>query len=145
MSKLITIYNPDGVAAKHSIPNARDLVNGAGWSYAPTRESSPAEFLPAKASLSALERQQLNAKPISQEIFDRYGSSATEDLILPTDKEGNEAEAEEATVEDTEDRVIPAYNPDAPEFNTAPEADEEGSEETPEAPAPRKRGRPSRV
>ncbi len=33
--KLVTVYSPDGNAEQHTRPNARDLINGAGYSWEP--------------------------------------------------------------------------------------------------------------
>lgn len=79
MSKLVVVYSPEGVAEKHTMPNARDLIQGAKYTWKPGVASSPASFAPPHAVPSRDEKIKLASKPASQEIFDRYGSTATED------------------------------------------------------------------
>lgn len=78
MSKFVTVYSPEGTAEKHTLPNARDLVQGAGYSWKPGVEASPVNFAPAHAVPTREEKLALAKKPASQEIFDRYGTTATE-------------------------------------------------------------------
>lgn len=104
MTKKVTIYNPQGVAEQHTIPNARDLIN-AGWSYDKNRKTTPFDSLPRAVALTAEQTQELNKKKIGQEIFDRYGTDATREIIVP--KPEGFVEGEPAPVADPTEEVTP--------------------------------------
>jgi hypothetical protein len=82
MTKKVAIYSPDGVEEFHTIPNARDLLN-VGWSYDKTKKTTPFEPIPESIALTAEESARLRSKEVGQEIFDRYGTRATQDIIVP--------------------------------------------------------------
>lgn len=83
MTKKVTIYNKDGGAELHTLPNARDLIQ-AGWSWTQNKESTPFDQLPTTVALTLEQKKALEAKKIGQEIFDRFGTGATEDILAPT-------------------------------------------------------------
>lgn len=72
MTKLVTVYTPSGDPEQHTLPNARDLVNGARYSWKQNVESAPTEFTPAAYLPTAAEKAALAKKPRSQEIFDGH-------------------------------------------------------------------------
>jgi len=78
--KLITVYAPDGTAEQHTRPNARDLVNGANYSWDPKYPSNPASLYPYAS-------HQTNLKSKPQEIFDRIGAQRAQVLPEKEDEE----------------------------------------------------------
>jgi hypothetical protein len=65
----VPVYSPKGVREMHTRPNARDLVNGAGYSWAPGVPSQPAAFAPFVTMTPP------SSVPQSQEVVDRVGGS----------------------------------------------------------------------
>lgn len=49
-SPLVVVYDPAGNPLKHTRANARDLVNGAGWSWKPGVKTLPVEGAPFAAA-----------------------------------------------------------------------------------------------
>lgn len=109
---IVTIFNPKGKAENHPRANARDLVNGAGYSWHKKQESNPAALAPF-----AIPQNTKFAKSKAQEVLDRVGANAAADdddgepvfdgvddgsstgpIRLPTDEEDDEEEGEEAPV-----------------------------------------------
>ena len=85
MADKIAVYSPTGNEEFHTLANARDLVNGAKYTWkrgipASPVETAPFALPPEKAAAIA------RGKPISQEIFDRFGSGATEDILAPKEE-----------------------------------------------------------
>lgn len=64
---LVTVYAPDGTAVRHTYPNARDLVQGAGYSWEKGRETSPAATSPHS-------RRKSPKKSIAEEVFASAGA-----------------------------------------------------------------------
>lgn len=69
MSATIIVYGPNG-AEKHTRANARDLVNGAGYSWQPNIKSNPAHVAPFAQFVAP-------AGPApSQKVLDSVGSTS---------------------------------------------------------------------
>jgi hypothetical protein len=144
----IVVYAPDGSPERHTRPNARDLVNGAGYSWMRGVTTTPAAIAPFATPVPPEDGE------IAQKVLDKIGGKATnmapaiaaaatlttdvpveepaeEEVVdfsapvVTADDEAEEAIAEEEAIEAVED-----------------EADE-GAEEAPAA--PRRRGRPPRA
>lgn len=91
-AKLVTVYSPDGAAEQHTRQNARDLVNGANYSWDPKVSTTPAGLAPFAVPPN---KKFKNSK--AQEVLDRVGGkNATVD---EDEVEGDEAEADEAPAE----------------------------------------------
>lgn len=93
MKKTIKVYSPKGVEEEHSFANARDLVQGAGYSYQPGVAVSPAATNPHAD-------RRPRKKSIAEEIFSkegvnpRTGQMGSENAV---DEDESDAEAEETT------------------------------------------------
>lgn len=66
----VIVYSPDGAPERHTRPNARDLVNGAGYTWNKHTPSTPASYAPF-ARVTAPE----GPNP-SQKVLDSVGGSA---------------------------------------------------------------------
>lgn len=102
MPKLVTVYSPSGDAEQHTLPNARDLVQGANYKWQKEAESNPVAFAPATAVPTAEEKKRLDKQKIGQEIFDRFGTTAV-----------TEKDADIPPVEDTPDEIPEEAAPEA--------------------------------
>ena len=67
MSNSIIVYAPNGKGEKHTRANARDLVNGAGYSWHPNLKSTPASYAPFAAAVAP------DGPPPSQRVLDSVG------------------------------------------------------------------------
>lgn len=132
MAKLITLYHPDGRVEKHTLPNARDLLN-VGWSYERSRPSSPVDNAPAAVLPTLAEKKELEKTPVAQEIFDRFGTRATseQDADIPP---AAETPDEVVTIDGADEEAPAEEGTDA----SAGQSDES-------AQAPRGRGRPRKT
>lgn len=77
----VAVYSPEGKREVHTLANARDLVNGAGWSWNPAAPSTP-------ASLSPVQRKAVGKEP-AQRVLDGVASdaavTATEEVVEDDD------------------------------------------------------------
>lgn len=70
MAQYVTIYSPEGEPVKHTLPNARDLVAHAAWTWKPGKKWTPVEGAPyARPELA-------QAGDKAQAILDRAGAPA---------------------------------------------------------------------
>jgi len=122
----VTIYSPKGKAEVHTRANARDLINGGGYSWAKKQESNPAAHAPF-----AIPQNTKFSKSKAQEVLDRVGANATDDdngeevfegvddgsgsgpINLPENDEDDEGEENAAP-------VVPAKKPRKPSKPKAP-------------------------
>ncbi|AFO71764.1 hypothetical protein phiCbK_248 [Caulobacter phage phiCbK] len=118
---LVPVYSPEGKKELHTRLNAYDLVNGAGWTWKPGIETTPAAIPPYRAPA-------VGAEP-AQAVLDRAGHRNDRTL---TEVVGDEAEAD-ADLDAAEDEVVEDAADEAPVAEEAPAA--------PAAPAARGRGR----
>lgn len=138
---VVTIYSPKGKPEPHTRANARDLVNGAGYTWDKRKESNPAAYAPF-----ALPQNTKFSKSKAQEVLDRVGAaapgtdadgeevfdgvddgSATGPISLPADNQDEDEAEEEAPA------AAPVKKPrkQRQKPNPAPEQEEvEGIEET---------------
>lgn len=145
MSKLITIFSPDGNAEKHTLPNARDLVNGAKYTWKKGVKVTPATWTPPHAVPSRDEKSKLLQKPASQEIFDRIGSHATEENnvridnnVLLNETSGPDEEEEEYVEDVVDDASEEDVVDETPVEEAAEEVVPEVSVELPRTPRGRR-------
>lgn len=117
----VAVWSPAGKKELHLRPNARDLVNGAGYSWTPNGPSQPAAVAPFKPVPGRT----------SQEVLDSVGGDAGLRPNGPTTGQAGFTAAEAET--DVE------YDPSG---DVEPEAEAAESEE---APAARGRGRRTRA
>lgn len=141
----VTVYPPNGgQAEKHSPANARDLVNGAKYSWHPQVKASPVQSAPF-----ARVAPPPGTKEPAQAVLDRAGGQAPQAAPVanaPLVDLGDQAvglEADDAIDIEAgvgaEPEVVVAAEPEAEEAAAEDVADEDAEE----APAPR-RGRGSR-
>ncbi len=71
MSATIIVYSPKGQPEKHTRANARDLVNGAGYSWHPHVPATPASYAPFAGAIPP------EGPPPSQKVLDSVGGSAS--------------------------------------------------------------------
>lgn len=95
----VTVYAPDGSAEKHTRPNARDLVNGAGYSWNPKTPSNPVAIAPFAVPLN-----KKFEKSKAQEVFDSIGGNPDRptDGAPAADADGDADEASEEVLETVE-------------------------------------------
>lgn len=87
-NKLITVYSPDGAEEQHTIPNARDLIYGAGYSWHKKKESSPHHPAPfAVPSSTQFDKSQ------TQEVLDKLRGEGAEKPVLVEEPEEEDEEA----------------------------------------------------
>lgn len=65
----IIVYAPNGTAERHTRANARDLVNGAGYSWHPTIKTPPTSYAPFAGQKAP------DGPPPSQRVLDSVGGS----------------------------------------------------------------------
>jgi hypothetical protein len=136
----VTVYNPKGKPETHTRVNARDLVNGAGYSWEKKKPANPAASAPF-----ALPQNTKFSKSKAQEVLDRVGATAadgdddeevfegvddggsTGPINLPADDEDEDEAEEEAPAPAP---VKKPRKPKQPKPAPAPEPEEvEGIEE----------------
>jgi hypothetical protein len=66
----VIVYSPKGEAERHTRANARDLVNGAGYTWMPGVPTTPAAYAPFVATKSPEGPQP------SQSVLDSVGSAS---------------------------------------------------------------------
>lgn len=66
---LVAVYSPTGEKEMHTVPNARDLVNGAEYTWRPGVEASPVDSAPIKVTPPT-------GPSKAQQIFDSTGHNA---------------------------------------------------------------------
>jgi len=82
------VYAPDGSAERHSRANARDLVNGAGYSWHPTIRTTPTAYAPFAGTPAP------DGPSLSQKVLDSVGGSAAKAAETAA-KQAAAAQAEE--------------------------------------------------
>lgn len=69
----LIVYSPEGQAERHTVPNARDLVNGAGYTWVKGSATTPASFAPVRP---AVPRGQAAEAALAQSVLDSVGGVA---------------------------------------------------------------------
>ncbi len=110
--QLFPVYSPNGAKDMHTMVNARDLVNGAGytWKATPldvTIDGEPADRF-VTLSPHATKVKEADLPKISQQIFNRIGGTVdvkevapvqvekgTNSFVMQTDDDGNDLPVEE--------------------------------------------------
>lgn len=133
----VIVYSPQGEPVKHTLPNARDLVAHAGWSWKQGKNWIPTEGAPyARPELA-------KAGDIAQQILDSVGGSAGKVTDAPDlSQEAVRPSDPVAILED--DEPAPVFEPEAaaePE-PAAEEASADADEATADDAAPRRGRRP---
>ncbi len=136
-TKTWVVYSPEGQAERHSLPNARDLVAGADYTWKPGVAASVTDVAPFATA------QAPSPLPQSQAVLDKVGGSlamaGSAGAVAAAAAAGNYAEPE---------NVVDYSNaaPAAAEDDVADEADEADADAEDDAPAaaPARRGRPRR-
>lgn len=103
-AKQVKVYTPDGAMELHTLPNARDLIN-IGYTWQPKQPTTPAALSPYRVDPTA------NAfkKPASQEVFDRFGGSTTDENSAPV---AAETPDEDLPVEEVVEEIVVVEVPD---------------------------------
>lgn len=100
----VAVYSPEGVREVHTLANARDLVNGAGWSWNPAAPSTP-------ASLSPVQKKAVGKEP-AQRVLDGVASdaavTAAEEVVEDDDVVVDVAAAAVEAAEEVVDAAAPA-------------------------------------
>lgn len=116
MSK-VYVYSPEGEREAHTRLNAWDLVNGAGWTWKPGVETSPAAFPAYRTVAPPTEKEP------AQAVLDRAGHRndrsvaevlASESAADVPDDDGIEEVVEEVAADEAADEVVEAPAPAAP-------------------------------
>lgn len=131
MAAQVKVYHPKHApkGALHTIPNARDLVSHAGWTYKPGREYTPADNVPFASAKGASKADEV-AKV--QSIIDGAG--------VPQANASASHQAQPGVHIAESERVEIVYGDDAPTAPAADDGDEEFEDE-PEVAAPVKKTR----
>jgi hypothetical protein len=110
----VAVWSPEGKKEIHTHPNARDLVNGAGYSWTPNGPSQPAAVAPFRPV----------AGRTSQDVLDSVGS---DNALRPSAPVTGQAGFQEATAE-TEVEFDPEgdVTPEVVENDVADEAPARG-------------------
>lgn len=116
----VVVFNQQGKPETHTRANARDLINGAGYTWEKKKPTTPASYAPF-----ALPQNTKFAKSKAQEILDRVGAQ------VPGDS-GNDAEEVFDTVIDEGAGIVTP-----PDDEGDGEAFGEIEDATPMTPAPR--------
>lgn len=94
-NQLVVVYDPEGKPSKHSRRNARDLVNGAGYTWKPGAQSTPATLAPFATAVPPTDKEP------AQAVLDNTGHNPNRTVAAVL---GNDV-TDEDEVEITEDDV----------------------------------------
>lgn len=101
MAQKIKVYAPDGTEESHTLSNARDLINGAGYTWSRSAPTTPASLAPF-----AVPPNKTFTKSKAQEILDAVtGSAAAEDNSSDADGDSGAEEVVEEAPEEASETV----------------------------------------